>query len=464
MHARRLVRPVGGFAALALVLAGCTSSATPEPEVTSTPGAPVEIDLSGQFPDAIAEGVVTPLSLDVDAGTGTVQEDGTVLVTGTSDGETDDSIGLLDLATGDVDWLVEEKLPDSATIIAGQLTPDVLTWSVEVEADDADELTSTLEDLGGYVFALDRESGERTVLADASGDGGTPPGTYTPAVAVQEGVAYWEGLGDDELPTIYSRPLDGSGKPTVVATDAWGVAIDRCISDKPSFYTFVEDDVTLNVLEADGTVGAPVATPAPTAEGRIVELQCGTAFVQSPYSDDGGVGPDDLDLGDEELGEQGFGEEGFEDEAFGEDDEIVLEDGDVVLDEGDIVLDDEPAEGEGAADGENLATEGDVATGDGSGDLIELVDGATVVRFRTNGVGTISAVALDETWLAIGVALDDDDTESRQLLFHRASGKVFELPKTTMTMIDLHSGYVTFGSEPSDESDAITLVGKLTAP
>ena len=28
----------------------------------------------------------------------------------------------------------------------------------------------------------------------------------------------------------------------------------------------------------------------------------------------------------------------------------------------------------------------------------------------------------------------------------------------------LASGYVTFGSEPTEESDAITLVGKLTAP
>ena len=71
MHARRLVRPVGGFAVLALALAACTSS-SPEPTPT-TSVAPVEIDLRTEFPDAIAEGVVTPVSTDVDAGAGTVQ-------------------------------------------------------------------------------------------------------------------------------------------------------------------------------------------------------------------------------------------------------------------------------------------------------------------------------------------------------------------------------------------------------
>jgi len=425
MHARRLVRPVGGFAVLALALTACTSSPTPEPTPTTASAAPVEIDLSWQFPDAIAEGVVTPLSLDVDAGTGTVQQDGTVLVTGTRDGTTDDSIGLLDLTTGDIEWLVEDTLPDVATIVAGQLTPDVLTWSVEIEADDEDTLETSLEELGGYVFALDRATGERAVLADASGAGGTPPGTYAAAVAVQDGIAYWEGLGDADLSTVYARPVDGSGEPTVVAADAWGVAPDRCISDTLSFYSFTEDDVTLNVLEADGTVGTPATMPEPTAEGRIVEVQCGTAFVQSPYSDDGGVDPDDLDLGEE----------------------------------GDELLD-----GEGAAEGENLVAEGGVTTGDGSGDLVELVDGASLVRFRTNGAGTISAVALDGTWLAIGVALDDDDSESRQLLFHRGTGKVFELPQTSMTMLDLQSGYVTYGSAASEDSDPITLVGRLAAP
>ena len=90
MHARRLVRPVGGFAVLALALAACTSS-SPDPAPT-TSAAPVEIDLRTEFPDAITEGVVTPVSTDVDAGSGTVQADGTVLLTGSSDGVTDDSI------------------------------------------------------------------------------------------------------------------------------------------------------------------------------------------------------------------------------------------------------------------------------------------------------------------------------------------------------------------------------------
>ena len=437
MHARRLVRPVGGFAVLALALAACTSS-SPEPAPT-TSAAPVEIDLRTEFPDAITEGVVTPVSTDVDAGSGTVQADGTVLLTGSSDGVTDDSIGILDLTTGDVEWLVEDTVPEAVTLVAGQLTPEVLTWTVEVEAVDEQELAATLEDVGGYVFALDRASGKRTVLADASGAGGMPPGTYAASVAVQDGIAYWEGLDGDDLSTIYSRPLDGSGAPAVVATDAWGVAADPCVSaGKLSFFAFAEDDVTRRLVNGDGTAGETVAIPAPTAADRIVEIQCGTAYVQSPYSEDGGVSPDDYDTGEEGV-----------DDGLSEDDETA---------EG------EPLEGEVVVEGENLSTEGDASAADPAGDLIELVDGASLVRFRANGVGRISSVALDATWMTLGLAVGDDDSDSRQLLFHRASGKVYELPQTSMTMLDLQNGYVTYGSTATEDSDSMTVVGKLTAP
>ena len=92
------------------------------------------------------------------------------------------------------------------------------------------------------------------------------------------------------------------------------------------------------------------------------------------------------------------------------------------------------------------------------------MDGASLVRFRANGVGRISSVALDATWMTLGLAVGDDDSDSRQLLFHRASGKVYELPQTSMTMLDLQNGYVTYGSTATEDSDSITVVGKLDAP
>lgn len=419
MHARRLALPLGGFAALALALSACTSP-SPAPDATTAPAAaPVQIDLSAEFPDAIAAGVVTPLSTDVDSGAGLVQADGTVLITGTSDGAADDSLGVLDLATGDVDWLVEDDLPDGVDVVAGHLTPEVLTWSVEVEADDPDELKATLADLGGFVFALDRATGERTVLADASGAGGTPPGTYTAAVAVQGATAFWEGFGDDDTSNIYSRPLDGSGAPTIVASDAWGVTLDRCVSaDQLSYYSFVEDEVRLNVLTPAGAAGEAVALAEPTAADRIVEAQCGTAFLQSPYAEDGGAEPDDLDVPE---------------------DEVVVE-------------------------GENHAADGSTAAAEDSDGLLELVDGATVVQFRTHGAGSIASVALDPTWLTIGLAEGDDDAVSRQFLFHRPSGKVFTLPETSATALDLQNGFVTYGSAVTEDADALTVVGRLTAP
>lgn len=433
---------VAAAAALALTLSACTGDDKPD---DATPTA-LTLDLTATYPSAIEQGIATIVSQDVDAGLGVVQADGSVLVTGATDGEYDDSVGLLDLTTGEVDWLVEETLPAGMVVVPGQVTPQWVTWSLEPDAGDAAEAHAAIEETGGFVFALDRTTGERVVLADASGDAGLPPGTFNALVAIQGDNAFWEGLDADDASAVYTRPLDGSAPATVVAKDAWEVAWEACSSPARLTVTRYDesDEVLRSVVAADGTLAEDIALSVPSREDRITEAECGTAVVESPYSEEfeseldalAGEGGDvDGEAGQAgDAGDGGAGAEGEADDAAGD-------------------------AGEGSAEGG--ATE-DPATPQ-PGDLVELRDGDTVVTFTANGSGTISGVRLDPTWMVLGLVTDEEGG-GKQFLFHRASRQLYALPDTALMMVDLHNGHLVLGSAPLDDGETITQVATLTPP
>lgn len=380
----------------ALALAGCTKSEeAPEPLTIDVVG--------GAFPDALGSGILEVLGENLDTGYSTAMlDDGAILVPGSSDGIVDDSVGILDPTTGEVDWVVTADVAEGTYVMPGDVTERWVTWSVE-----SDEGV-TPEDAIPFVFALDRESQKTYVLADGTSEGGFAPGTTGSRVLIAGDLAVWEGAlpvegadgaagggtgadegesGDDatdadelldgeELPldegdpvtsSVFARPLDASGGVVTVAAEAGALVRDDCLDGSP-ITAQVTTDVTAErrTVTAEGALGAVLA-PLALGDGEEVSLRCGAGGAVETYSEDGGVAS-----------------------------KVVLRGG-----ERDIVL-----------------------VGDGVADL--------------------QVVGMTTEWAAVWVG-DLDTALGQQLVVHRPSGKVFSLGESESQLLVVRPGVVAFG-------------------
>lgn len=278
-----------------LALAGCTKSEeAPEPLTIDVVG--------GAFPDALEAGILEVLGENLDTGYSTAMlDDGAILVPGSSDGIVDDSVGVLDPTTGEVDWVVTADVAEGTYVMPGDVTERWVTWSVE-----SDEGV-TPEDAIPFVYALDRESQKTYVLADGTSEGGFAPGTTGSRVLIAGDLAVWEGAlpvedadgaagggtgtdeGDPVTSSVFVRPLDASGGVVTVAAEAGALVRDDCLDGSP-ITAQVTTDVTAErrTVTADGALGAVLA-PLALGDGEEVSLRCGAGGAVETYSEDGGV-------------------------------------------------------------------------------------------------------------------------------------------------------------------------------
>ncbi|MGP7959577.1 hypothetical protein ACTVCO_02040 [Sanguibacter sp. A247] len=423
----RLLALGAGAAVAALALAGCTKEVDEAPE-------PVTIDVvGGTFPDALDAGVIEVLGEGLDTGYSTsMLDDGSVLVSGSSDGDADDSVGVLDPATGEVTWVATAEIPEDATIIPGDITDEWVTWSVEM----IDGVTP--DNAIPFVYAFDREAEKTYVLADGTGAGGFAPGTSGARVLIEGGIAVWEGAVpldaatdgagggggadgtgaegsdeaaddldeplEDEIPdedeplgeefdeqevplddewavasTVFARVLDATADVLTLAPEATGVDRDYCVEGMPVAVQVTTDEGPVRrTVTADGALGATFGQVA-AAEGEDVWLRCGAGGVVETVSEDGGVVA-----------------------------KAVLR-------------------GEGR-------------------DIVLMGD----------GVADIQVVGLTKEWAAVWVG-DLDTAYGPQLLVHRPTGKAFSLGESESQMLILRPGFVAFGADgealefPEDE-------------
>jgi len=425
---RARLRALGaGATVAALVLVACSPSKDEAPE-------PLTIDVvGGTFPDAREAGVLDVIGDPLDSGySTTLLDDGSFLVAGSSDGEVDDSVGVLDPATGEVDWVVTADVAEGSAVVPGDLTERWVTWSVETDEG------VTPEDAVPFVFALDRTTQKTYVLADGRSDGGFAPGTNGGRVFVVGDLAVWEGavpvededgpedeagsdgaggatgeddaaddaevllddedlgdedfddedlgdedLGDEDVPVedalpvstaVFARSLDASAGVLTVAPEAGGLVRDDCVEGAPvTVQVFAAEDVERRTVTAEGTLGASLADVA-RAEGEDVWLQCGGGGVVETLAEDGSV--------------------------------LVKA---VVRGEGrDIVL-------------------------------------------VSDGVADLQVVGLVKDWAVVWVG-DLETGLGRQLLVHRPTGKVFSLGDSESGLLVLRAGVVAFGG-PADAAE-----------
>lgn len=398
----RLLALGAGATVAALALAGCTSSKQEAP-------APLTIDVAtGTFPDAREAGVLEILGEDLDtAYSSAMLADGSILMSGSSDGSVDDSVGVLDPTTGEVDWIVTADVEEGSYVVPGDVTEKWVTWSVETEEGVSPD------DAVPYVFAYDRTTKKTHVLADGKDGGGFAPGTNGGRVLVVGDLAVWEGavpvedapagteggtgggtltddgegtpkdgedlpLDGEELPlegeegplatsSVFARALDASADVLPVATEAGGLTRDDCLESSPAtVQVLVEENFERRTVTAEGALGAVLA-PVAAADGEDVWLFCGAGGVVETLSDDGAVVSKAV--------------------LRGEGRDIVL---------------------------------------------------------QSDGVADLQVVALTKEWAAVWVG-DLDTALGEQLVVHRPTGKVFSLGESESQLLLLRPGVVAFG-------------------
>lgn len=398
----RLLALGAGATVAALALAGCTSSKQEAPE-------PLTIDVvKGSFPDAREAGILEILGEDLDTAYSPVMlDDGSMLMAGSSDGSVDDSVGVLDPTTGEIDWVVTADVEDGSYVVPGDVTEKWVTWSVETEEGVGPD------DAVPYVFAYDRASKKTHVLADGKDGGGFAPGTNGGRVLVVGDLAVWEGavpvedapatteggtgggtltddgddvtddgeelpLDGDELPlegeegplatsSVFARALDASADVLAVATEAGGLTRDDCLEGSPAtVQVLVEENFERRTVTAEGALGAVLA-PVAAGDGEDVWLFCGAGGVVETLSADGAVVAQAV--------------------LRGEGRDIVL---------------------------------------------------------QSDGVADLQVVALTKEWAAVWVG-DLDTALGEQLVVHRPTGKVFSLGESESQLLLLRPGVVAFG-------------------
>ncbi|QIK82523.1 hypothetical protein [Sanguibacter sp. HDW7] len=391
----RLLALGAGATVAALALVGCTSSKQEAPE-------PLTIDVAkGSFPDAREAGILEILGEDLDTAYSPVMlDDGSILMAGSSDGRVDDSVGVLDPTTGEIDWVVTADVEDGSFVLPGDVTEKWVTWSIETEEGVGPD------DAVPYVFAFDRASKKTHVLADGKDGGGFAPGTNGGRVLIVGDLAVWEGavpvedapagteggtgggtatddgeelpLEGEELPlageegplatsSVFARALDASTDVLAVATEAGGLTRDDCLEGSPAtVQVLVEENFERRTVTAEGALGAVLA-PVATTDGEDAWLFCGAGGVVETLSADGAVVAQAV--------------------LRGEGRDIVL---------------------------------------------------------QSDGVADLQVVALTKEWAAVWVG-DLDSALGEQLVVHRPTGKVFSLGASESQLLLLRPGVIAFG-------------------
>lgn len=413
----RLLALGAGAAVAALALTGCTKDADEAPE-------PLTIDVvGGTFPDAFEAGVIEVVGEGLDTLYSTAMlASGSFVVHSSSDGEVEDSVGVLDPATGEVDWIVTAEIPEDGAIVPGDVTDEWVTWSVET----ADGVTP--DNAIPFVYAYNRADETTYVLADGTGAGGFAPSTSGSRVLIEGGIAVWEGavpvdgasggtggndesdgpegegadvplddgegleeddvldegeppgeaFDDEDMPlgdeqdvasAVFARALDASADVVTVAPEASGVDRDYCIEGTPvAVQVLTDDGFVRRAVTPEGALGATFGQVA-AAEGEDVWLRCGAGGVVETVSEDGGVVA-----------------------------KAVLR-----------------------GEGRDIVLVGD-------------------------GVADIQVVGLTKEWAAVWVG-DLETAYGPQLLVHRPTGKAFSLGESEAQMLVLRPGLVAFGTD-----------------
>lgn len=426
--ARRRARVAATAAVVAAAaLTGCTGGDDDE-----APG-PLRVDVVGvTFPDAREAGVLEVLGEDLMTGYSEVMgSGGQFLVPGTSDGLTDDLLGLLDPATGETEWLVETDLDEGSYVVPGDVDDDWIVWTVETEAG------ATPDDAVPFVHAYERATGAVQVLADGTGPGGYAPAASGGRVLLRDGLAVWEGAVavEEEVPEdgATSEGTAGGGSVEVEPEPGDGSGVDAELFDEDGFP--VDEELFDDGLDLDGADDG-VVDAVSVVFARALD---GSGDVLTVASDAGDVARD---------------------ECVGAVTVAVLEADDVVR---------RAVTAEGTL-GDVLPA---VATGDdedvwqrcGATAVVETItaDGTAVASVALrgegreivlvgDGVAELQVAGLGPVWAVVWVG-DSDTGAGEQLLVHRPSGQVWSLGDSEAQLLVLRGDVVAFGGEVVDDVD-----------